>query len=105
MTLVSLAPQKGQCMVAGNKNRKGRHGSASRSQDKSWALRYIDAQLAQCSAVLRVIGLFIGMPVRAVPSMNGSCCPSYWFFVGAVHDATRTGFPGPGRPASPLAPP
>jgi hypothetical protein len=33
MTLVSLAPQKGQCMVAGNKKREG-HGSASPWQDK-----------------------------------------------------------------------
>jgi hypothetical protein len=33
MTLVSLAPQKGQCMVAGNKKREG-HGSASDWQDK-----------------------------------------------------------------------
>lgn len=29
MTLVSLAPQKGQCMVAGNKKREA-HGRASR---------------------------------------------------------------------------
>jgi hypothetical protein len=39
--LVSLAPQKGQCMVAGNKKREG-HGSASHWQDKPEALRYTD---------------------------------------------------------------